>query len=227
MANRSLSALGAHWPPRRRLMVVAGVLAVLLAVAGAVAWFTGHGHSADESRVPASSSTHPSVGTAAPTPKPGTVASDVSQPPPIADPLAFGRAAAVMLWTFDARITGRDEQLAGMHTWMTPESKYADWGSIQAQVPDPLLWSRLRDNTQHATATTREAHFPSAFKQALADNPAAITEAYIYAVTVTGTQQLAWTGGGSGAEERQVTLAVQCRPGADCRLVAIAPAVAP
>ncbi|MFC0844724.1 hypothetical protein ACFH04_13550 [Streptomyces noboritoensis] len=227
MAKRSLTSLGAGWSSNRRLVLVAGVLAVLLTVAGAVAWFTGRGHNTDEARVPAGASAHPGDGTAAPAPKPGTVTTDVPQPPPVADPLAFGRAAAVMLWTFDARATSRAQQLAGMHTWMTSEAKYADWDSVQAQVPDPVLWSRLKDNAQHATAITREAHFPSAFKQALADNPSALTEAYIYAVTVTGTQQLAWTGGGSGAEERQVTLAVQCRPGTDCRLVALAPTVAP
>ncbi|MFD9793330.1 hypothetical protein ACFWXK_20550 [Streptomyces sp. NPDC059070] len=206
-------------------MLIAGVLAVLLAVAGAVAWSTGSDRNTSTPDATTDDSARPGGGPASPAPS-GTVTTDVPQPPPIADPLAFGRAAAVMLWTFDARAASRAQQLAGMRTWMTSETKYADWDSVQAQVPDPLLWSRLKDNAQHATAITREAHFPSAFKQALAENPSALTEAYIYAVTVTGTQQLAWTGGG-GVEERQVTLAVQCRPGTDCRLVAIAPTVAP
>jgi hypothetical protein len=90
-----------------------------------------------------------------------------------------------------------------------------------------VLWSRMADNDQHATASVTEAHYPSAFKQALAENPTAITEAYIYAITVNGKQQIAWKTGGGGAEDRAVTLAVQCRPNHDCSLVAIAPRVAP
>ena len=60
---------------------------------------------------------------------------------------------------------------------------------------------------------------------ARADDPSAITEAYIYVVTVNGTQRIAWKNGGAGAEERAVTLAVQCRPSHDCTLAAIAPSV--
>ncbi|QES58009.1 hypothetical protein DEJ51_30855 [Streptomyces venezuelae] len=226
MRKRSLDALGLGWQPPRRVMIAAGVLAALLMLAGAAAWWTGRGQSGSAS-APHTGSSAPPKSTSAPAPKPPLGGSKVAGPPPIADPLAFARASAVMLWTFDARTTSRDDQLAGMHTWMTGETAYADWDSVQAQIPGPLLWSRLKDNAQHASATTSEAHFPSAFKQALAENPQAITEAYIYAVTVRGKTQLAWNGGGGGAEDRQVTLAVQCRPGKDCRLAAVAPRVAP
>ncbi|MET9429999.1 hypothetical protein [Streptomyces sp. NPDC003036] len=205
-----------------------GALAVLLVLAGAVAWWTGNGkHAGATPPKPAPAASDSPGGVSPTSPTAGTGRSAVPAPPPVADPLAFARASAVMLWTFDARTTSHAEQLAGMRAWMTPESTYADWDSVQAQVPDPVLWSRLKDNGQHASATVSEAHFPSAFKQALADDPAAITQAYIYAVTVRGKTQLAWTGGGSGAEDRQITLAIQCRPSTDCRLVAVAPRVAP
>ncbi|MFB6509048.1 hypothetical protein [Streptomyces virginiae] len=226
MRKRSLDALGLGWQPPRRVMIAASVLAALLVLAGAAAWWTGRGHS-DSASAPHTGSSASPKSTSAPVPKPPPGGSKVAGPPPIADPLAFARASAVMLWTFDARTTSCDDQLAGMQTWMTSETAYADWDSVQAQIPDPLLWSRLKDNAQHASATTSEAHFPSAFKQALAENPQAITEAYIYAVTVRGKTQLAWNGGGGGAEDRQITLAVQCRPGKDCRLAAVAPRVAP
>lgn len=226
MRKRSLDALGLGWQPPRRVMIAAGVMAALLVLAGVAAWWTGRSQS-DSASAPHTGSSASPKSTSAPAPKPPPGGSKVAGPPPIADPLAFARASAVMLWTFDARTTSRDDQLAGMHTWMTSETAYADWDSVQAQIPDPLLWSRLKDNAQHASATTSEAHFPSAFKQALAENPQAITEAYIYAVTVRGKTQLAWNGGGGGAEDRQITLAVQCRPGKDCRLAAVAPRVAP
>ncbi|MGW4051347.1 hypothetical protein ACWENA_10990 [Streptomyces sp. NPDC004779] len=226
MGKRSLSPR-VGWRPSRRVAIAAGALIMLLLVAGVVAWWTGSSKTADASPPPhaAASPTAGAAGSAPP--QDGDSAAAVAGPPPVSDPLVFARAAATMLWSFDARTTSHAEQLAVMKSWMTPESTYADWDSVQAQIPDPVLWSRLKDNGQRATATTSAAHFPSAFKQAIADDPAAITEAYIYAVTVRGKTQLAWTGGGSGAEDRQITLAVQCRPSADCRLVAVAPRVAP
>ncbi|WP_435059120.1 hypothetical protein [Streptomyces sp. bgisy060] len=223
---RRVPAATAHWPTGRRVAVLAAVLVVLVTGAGLAAYVTTR--DSGENTVPAS----PSAGASAPVAKTGTTApatdtGTVSPPPRLSDPLTYGRAAAVMLWTYDTQTTTRDQQLAGMHAWMTTETKYTDWASIKAQVPDPLLWSRMRDNAQYATATVTETHFPSAFKQALAEDPAALTEAYIYAVTVTGKQSIAWKDSGGGAEDRSVTLAVQCRPNTDCTLVAIAPNTAP
>ncbi|MFI0742994.1 hypothetical protein ACH4PU_33725 [Streptomyces sp. NPDC021100] len=218
------SGYGATWSTRGRVLAGALVLAVLLAVAGVAAWATGSGgQDHDDTAAPSPSST--SAPESAPKPAPGT--GSVPKPPQLSDPLAYAKAAAVMLWSYDARTTTRDQQLAGMAAWMTKETKYTDWTSISGQVPDPVLWSRMGDNAQFATVQVTEAHFPSAFKQALAENPSALTEAYIYAVTVTGKQQISWKKGGGGAEDRSVTLAVQCRPSRDCALVSIAPRVAP
>ncbi|MCC2275551.1 hypothetical protein ACMATS_24755 [Streptoverticillium reticulum] len=230
MPNRfssPLSGYGATWSAKRRILIIAVVITALLAVAGIAAWFTGHdGHRHDASTTP--SVTDSTTPTADPTAAPASSGTgSVPKPPRISDPLAYAKAAAVMLWSYDTRDTSRDQELAGMSAWMTTEAKYADWSSVTGQVPDPVLWSRMGDNAQHASAKVTDAHYPSAFKQALADDPSAITEAYIYYVTATGTQQIAWKKGGSGAEDRAVTLAVQCRPSHDCSLVAIAPSVAP
>ncbi|MFB7270762.1 hypothetical protein [Streptomyces sp. NPDC056244] len=230
MPNRfpSLADYGVGWSANRRILVVAVTITALIAVAGTVAWFTGRGEQHDQPSPPAASATatsSPSSGEAAPEPSAGP--GSLPGPPPISEPVAYAKAAAVMLWSYDTRDTARDQQLAGMRAWMTQEAEYTDWASVASQVPDPLLWSRMADNGQHATATVTEGHYPSAFKQALAEDPAAITEAYIYAVTVNGTQHIAWTAGGGGAEERAVTLAVQCRPGHDCTLAGIAPRVVP
>ncbi|AWL37185.1 MULTISPECIES: hypothetical protein [Streptomyces] len=222
----SLSALsyGTHWPTGKRIAIVASAVAVLLAIAAVVALLTGggNGHQAPGAAAPTRTGS-PSSTEAAPKPSSGT--GSVPKPPQIAEPVAYAKAAAQMLWSYDTRTTSRDQQLAGIHTWMTDESIYADWASVSGQVPDPVLWSRMADQEQHATAGVTEGHFPSAFKQALADDPSAITEAYIYVVTVNGKQQIAWKKGGGGAEERAVTLAVQCRPSHDCALAAIAPSV--
>jgi hypothetical protein len=221
----SLSGYGIGWSTRRRITVIAIGLTVLLALATTIAVLTS-----PASNSTSKPSTPPGTSSTASTPagpKASAGAGSVAKPPPVADPVAFAKAAAAMLWSYDTRTTSRDQQLAGMKTWLTAETKYADWSSLSAQVPDPVLWSRMADQEQYATTTVSEAHYPSAFKQALADDPSAITEAYIYAVTVTGKQQIAWKKGGSGSEDRSITLAVQCRPNANCSLVSIAPRVVP
>ncbi|WP_432160491.1 hypothetical protein [Streptomyces sp. NRRL F-5630] len=228
MRNRfpslSLSSYGAGWSATRRIAIVAVAVAGLLALAVIVALMTGggNGHHAPASAAPAPTGS-PSSSEAAPKPSAGS--GSVPKPPQIAEPVAYAKAAAQMLWSYDTRDTSRDEQLAGMRAWMTTETKYADWASVAGQVPDPVLWSRMADQDQHATAHITEGHYPGAFKQALAEDPSAITEAYVYVVTVNGKQTLSWKKGGGGAEERAVTLAVQCRPNHDCALAAIAPSV--
>ncbi|MFF8571594.1 hypothetical protein ACF06L_10245 [Streptomyces sp. NPDC015408] len=228
MRNRfpslSLSSYGAGWSATRRIATVAVAVAGLLALAVIVALLTGggNGHHAPDSAAPAPTGS-PSSSEAAPKPSAGS--GSVPKPPQIAEPVAYAKAAAQMLWSYDTRDTSRDEQLAGMRAWMTTETKYADWASVAGQVPDPVLWSRMADQDQHATAHITEGHYPGAFKQALAEDPSAITEAYVYVVTVNGKQQIAWKKGGGGAEDRAVTLAVQCRPNHDCTLAAIAPSV--
>ncbi|MGC4950028.1 hypothetical protein ACLQ2N_27990 [Streptomyces sp. DT224] len=219
----SLSARGAAWSPIRRIAVVAAAAAVLLAVAVIVALLTrsDSGRHTPEPAVPAPADS-PSSTTTVPKPSSGTGA--LPAPPQISDPVPYARAAAQMLWSYDTRTTSRDQQLAAMRAWMTKESQYQDWPSVADQVPDPVLWSRMADQDQHASASVPEGHYPGAFKRALAEDPSAITEAYIYAVTVNGEQRIAWKGGG-GAEDRAVTLAVQCRPSHDCTLAAIAPTV--
>ena len=208
----------------KRIAIVALAVTLLLAVAATVAWLSGSSRQApDHAASPPASS--PSSSEAAPKPATGSGSGSVPEPPQIAEPVAYAKAAAQMLWSYDTRDTSRDQQLAGMRAWMTEESTYADWASVSGQVPDPVLWSRMADQDQHATAGVTEGHYPSAFKQALADDPSAITEAYIYVVTVNGKQTLSWKKGGGGAEERAVTLAVQCRPHHDCSLAAIAPNV--
>ncbi|MFD8351528.1 hypothetical protein ACFV1X_21630 [Streptomyces coelicoflavus] len=228
MKNRlSLSAYGTGWSANRMLMI-AMALAALLTLAGVTAYVTGHHTPRAASSGPDEPTAPSSSMSADPAPIESTPgAGSVPRPPRLSDPVAFARAAAAMLWSYDTRDTSREQQLAGMKAWMTKESQYSDWASLSAQMPDPLLWSRMADQQQHATAQVAEAHYPAAFKQALAEDPAAITEAYIYAVTVTGKQTIAWTQSGGGVEDRSLTLAVQCRPSADCSLVAVAPRVAP
>ncbi|MFD8087101.1 hypothetical protein ACFV4F_36030 [Kitasatospora sp. NPDC059722] len=118
--------------------------------------------------------------------------------------------------------------MAGLHLWLTTETKYADADSVDRLVPSPLLWGRMADSGQFATATVQEAHFPEAFTRVLKADPGAIKQAYIYAVTVTGKQSISWNGAPQGGvEDRSSTLAVQCRPDRPCALVGVLPTVSP
>ncbi|MFE7117599.1 hypothetical protein ACFU99_19505 [Streptomyces sp. NPDC057654] len=224
MPNRlsSLSRYGSGWPAKKRMALLALAVAVLLALAATIAWFANRGEPHRGHHAPSRASSSPPAETP---PKPSVGPGSVARPPQISEPIAYAKAAARLLWSYDTRDTSRDQQLAGLRAWMTTESAYADWASVSGQVPDPVLWSRMADQRQHASATVTEGHFPSAFKAALADDPSAITKAYVYVVTVNGKQHLAWNNGGGGAEERAVTLAVQCRPDHDCALAALAPSV--
>ncbi|MFE1197266.1 hypothetical protein ACFW6E_31630 [Streptomyces olivaceoviridis] len=220
---KRLPGYGLGWAPNRRFAVIAIGLACLLALAAATAFLTGRSNRS-HATAPVPSPTHSSASGSG---QPSSGGGPVAGPPGISDPVEFARVAAKMLWSYDTRTTSQAQQLVGMKAWMTKEDVYGDWASVSAQIPDPVLWSRMADQKQHATATINEGHYPAAFKQALSEDPAAITKAYIYAVTVTGKQTITWTKGGGGAEDRSITLAVQCRPSADCTLVAIAPRVAP
>ncbi|WP_406133180.1 hypothetical protein [Streptomyces zaomyceticus] len=207
----------------RRAAIGGIALAVLLAVAGLVAYVT-------RTQSPAPASTAPAPTSSSALPSPAITPHDepaVASPPRTTDPIVFAKAATKVLWTYDTRSSSQTGHLAGLMRWMTGEKRYADWKSVTDQVPTPVLWSRMRDNGQHAGATVGEGHFPQAFKTALAQDPGAITEAYVYAVTVTGKQSIAWKGSGAGAESRSTTLAVQCRPRQNCALVGVLPNVAP
>ncbi|WP_059006621.1 hypothetical protein [Streptomyces specialis] len=212
----------------RRTLIGAAALTVLLVVAGLIAHLTRDSRTsrdgADPQVRPASSS---SPAESAPSP---TSDSDnaLPAPPSTRDPLVFGKAAAVALWSYDTRAHSRSELVTALHAWMTTENEYADAASVDALVPSPVLWSRMADNGQFATATADEAHFPASFTQALQADPEAITEAYVYAVTVSGKQSIGWNGSPQGgAEDRSVTLAVQCRPDKSCALSGALPNVAP
>ncbi|MEU6814055.1 hypothetical protein [Streptomyces sp. NPDC046860] len=224
----SLSSYGMGWSTKRRTAVIALAAAVVLTVTAAVAWLSGAGDQppAPQTAAPVPPHPHSSPQNGAQhAPGTGSGPRSVAKPPRTAEPVPYAKAAARMLWSYDTRDTSRDQQLAGMHAWMTRQNGYTDWASVSVQVPDPVLWSRMADQDQHATGTATEGHYPGAFKAALAEDPSAITKAYIYVVTVNGHQKIAWKKGGSGAEERAVTLAVQCRPGHDCALAGIAPSV--
>ncbi|WP_327157714.1 hypothetical protein [Streptomyces tubercidicus] len=208
--------------PLRRVLIGAVLLAVLTAIAGLLAFLTRQ-----ESPAPAKDSASAAPSPASPSPQAPSDESGSVAPPSTSDPIMFAKAATNALWTYDTRSSSQDKHLAGLKRWMTDEKKYADWKSVTDQVPSAVLWTRMRDNYQHASAKVGEGHFPQAFKSALAADPGAITDAYIYAVTVTGKQSIAWKGSGAGAESRSTTLAVQCRPHQDCALVGVLPSVAP
>lgn len=213
-----------------RALLGTAVLVVLVALAGLTAYLTRDGRSSTKPapQQTASASAAPGSSATATTPPPHGVNSALPMPPDTHDPIVFGKAASVALWSYDTRAYSQPELASALHRWLTTETKYADRASVDALVPSPVLWERMADIAQSATATVNEAHFPASFTQALQADPGAITTAYVYAVTVTGQQSIAWTGSPhGGAEARAITLAVQCRPSTSCSLVGVLPNVAP
>ncbi|MFF2746437.1 hypothetical protein ACFVVA_12925 [Kitasatospora sp. NPDC058048] len=216
---------------RRRLLIGLGVLLVAGLLAGLLARLAGGGHATRTDPQP-SSPPRPSswagipAGPRANTP-PAETGAIVARPPHTSSPTEFAEAFAQALWTYDSRKVAQPDFVSGLRLWLTSEIQYADGDSAAGQVPDPVLWSRLRDNGQTSTAGQVSAHVPDTYTKAIQQNPAAFTQAYIYAVTVTAKVNVTWDGGGQGAEDRAITLAVQCRPGNDCALAAVAPTVYP
>ncbi|MFD7645099.1 hypothetical protein ACFV4P_31105 [Kitasatospora sp. NPDC059795] len=211
----------------RRMLIGLGVLLAAALLAGLAALLAGGRHG---DRPAAAAPTAPARPAPAPTASAepsGHAASGVARPPHTNSPTEYATAFARTLWSYDTRAVDQPAFVGGLRLWLTPESQYADGASVAAQVPDPVLWSRMRDTGQSSTARDLEAHLPDAFRQAVAQDPGALSRAYVYAVTVTGTVDVAWNGGGRGGESRAITLAVQCRPQQDCALAAIAPTVHP
>lgn len=212
-----------HGPANRiRLAIGAGTLALLTILAVVVTWLARPDDHANSTATAAPSS--PAV--------PGTTGAGRAGPPKTRDPLTYGKAFAQQLWSYDTRRDTQSGHVTALLGWLTDETAYADPASVTAQIPDPVLWSRMHDGGQYATAIVTEAHIPASFTAALNADPGRITTAYAYAVTVAGKQTIRWNGtgpdtAGSGAEDRAVTLAVQCRPDRDCALVGVAPGIAP
>lgn len=208
---------------RLRLAIGAGALALLTVLALVIAWIAAPGDSTD----------HPATSPGSPKPDASASAgTGRAGPPRTRDPLEFARAFAQQLWSYDTRTDTQSGHITALLGWLTGEAAYADPASVTAQIPDPVLWSRMHDGGQYATATVTGAHVPASFTAALNDDPGRITTAYAYAVTVTGKQAIRWNGtgpdtAGTGAESRAVTLAVQCRPNRDCALIGVTPSVAP
>ncbi|MBF9071766.1 hypothetical protein [Streptacidiphilus fuscans] len=209
-------------PGRMRLLAAAAAIAVLAALGVLGARLT-HGQATPHPVA------HPSVSPtieAVPAPAGPVSRGSVAAPPVTTDPVVFAKAFTRTLWSYDTRTNSQSQQLDGLRAWVRADPAYTDWDSVAQQVPTAALWQDLAGQQQHATAQITEGHIPSAFTAAVAKDPSQLTAAYVYPVTVTGTVQIAWKGG-SGSEQRAITVAVQCRPGTSCTLAAIAPTTSP
>ncbi|MGX1760358.1 hypothetical protein ACWIG5_26165 [Streptomyces lydicus] len=224
MSSRPMNPGGAS-RVRRRVLLGTAVLVVLVALAGLAAYLTRDGRSPSKAlAVQPSSPTTPSTTPSTPRTQPRALA----VPAKTHDPIVFGKAAAAALWSYDTRAYSRTELRTALRAWLTSEDRYADPASVDKVVPSAVLWKEMAANGQFATARVHEGHFPDSFTRALQADPGAISQAYIYAVTVSGKQSIAWKGShAGGAESRTTTLAVQCRPHQPCALVGVMPSVAP
>ncbi|MYV97299.1 hypothetical protein [Streptomyces sp. SID3343] len=225
-AEKNNGGLGPGLSLRHRVAIGGGALALLLAATTVLALATSSDTDTSPpqtaSVIPTESAPGPSGSSTGPDGPTGPTGA-----PKTRDPVEFGKAFAARLWSYDTRTDTQTGHLASLHAWLTHEREYADPDSITNNIPDPVLWSRMRDGGQYATAEIGEGHIPASFTAALNADPGRITDVYAYAVTVTGKQSIRWNGSGAGAEARTVTLAVQCRPNQDCALAGVLPNIAP
>ncbi|MGX9922938.1 hypothetical protein ACWIG4_24115 [Streptomyces sp. NPDC002248] len=233
MKKRSFSSDRRPLSARGRLALGALGLVVLLVVAGLVGYLT-RPDSTPAAPAPIPSPAPTAHGSSSPAPSESTPESEAFSPsevlasPSTSDPLTYAKAAAVALWSYDTRSSTQVEHLALLEQWLSREEQVVDRGSVEEQVPSPSLWSQMSASGQYATATAESARYPEAFARALREDPARLGTTYVYAVTVTGHQAIAWKGHAkAGAETRTATLAVQCRPEHACALAGVLPAVAP
>ncbi|MFB7778936.1 hypothetical protein [Streptomyces bauhiniae] len=128
MARHSPRPGGASRGRRRALLGGTAVLTALVALAGLAAYLTSDSRSPAEPPAPlsssptAASSPAPSSGR----PSPHTGAGDFPVPPKTHDPVAYGKAAAAALWSYDTRAYPQAELRKALHDWLTREAKYAD-----------------------------------------------------------------------------------------------------
>jgi len=229
MKNRSftLDAPGGAARVRRRALAGGAVLAVLLALAGLAAFLTRTDRTAKPAQ-PHGASAQARPPAAVPASLPTPARDGLPVPPDTNDPLVYAKVAAVALWSYDTRAYTQPQLVAALNGWLTSESTYADASSVDALVPKAQVWQGMAQQGQFATATAATAAFPASFSQAMAADPGAITTAYVYAVTVTGSQSIGWSGAArGGVQGMSMTLAVQCRPDRPCALAGVLPATAP
>ena len=217
---------------RRRALLGTAVLAVLLALAGLGAYLTRDPRTTVKSTSSQSSSSTPSASAAASSPASAAPSprheGALPIPPSTGDPIAYAKAAAAALWSYDTRAYTQPQLLTALGRWLTAQSQYADTASVDTLVPSVQVWDEMAQQGQFTTATVSGAYFPQSFNQAMQQDPGAIATAYVYAVTVTGNQSITWEGAPKGGEQgMSMTLAVQCRPSHSYALAGVLPAVAP
>jgi len=210
--------------PAGRRWVVGLVALLATAVLTAIGARLAGGHHTSQSHAAAgpTATSSPAAGPTSTVTGPAASQSNVAR---TTDPIEFAQDFTRVLWSYDTS-TSRTSYLASLSDWLTTEGQYADPASVTTQVPSEQVWAEMSAQHQHATATGLAGHIPAQFTQALNADPGELSVAYIYAVTVTGTQHIVWAGG-QGTEARSITVAVQCRPDQDCSLAAISPTVYP
>ncbi|QMU79016.1 hypothetical protein GXW83_28230 [Streptacidiphilus sp. PB12-B1b] len=218
--------------PGLRLLAGAVVLVVLACVAGLIGYATrSHRSTAKGTAAAASSPAAPAAapsGSASAASAAGAARGRLPVQPATDDPVAYAQAAALALWSYDTRAYSQPQLVTALNGWLTAEKQYADKDSVDSLIPSAQTWEGMAAQGQFATATVAKAAYPQAFTQAMAADPGAITQAYVYAVTVTGTQTIGWNGAPrGGVQGMSITLAVQCRPHSICALAGVLPAPAP
>jgi hypothetical protein len=216
--------LGAH---RRLVLAVALPATVGLVVLVALAVFvalgaTGHLHYAahrvrtttnrGQSLALAAAGSRPSVAESG-LPASASSTSPTSTPNPVRlsithDPRAYATAYATALFSYDTRRQSEAAWTAALTAGLDPAADVRpdNIADLADRTPPAAVWATMTSSAQHATFAVTSAWVPTLWTENAAAYPAGAA-----AITVSGTQQVSWSGGSSSVPQA-VTLLLLCPP---------------
>jgi len=150
-----------------------------------------------ESRLPASASS------TSPTSTPNPVRLSITH-----DPRAYAAAYATELFSYDTRHQSEAAWTAALTAGLDPTADVHpdNIADLADRTPPAAVWAAMTSSAQHATFAVKSAWVPKLWTENASAYPAGAA-----AITVTGTQQVSWSGGSSSVPQA-VTLLLLCPP---------------
>ena len=153
-----------------------------------------------------SSADSPAVSTS--TPPDVTVPAAGNPPPATADPAAYATAYATALFSYDTRAQSEAAWTAALTAGLDPAADVHpdNIADLADRTPPAAVWATMTSSAQHATFAVTSAWVPKLWTENASAYPAGAA-----AITVSGTQQVSWSGGSSSVPQA-VTLLLLCPP---------------
>ena len=138
----------------------------------------------------------------------GTVRAAGNALPATADPATYATAYATALFSYDTRRQSEAAWTAALTVGLDPAADVHpdNIADLADRTPPAAVWATMTSSAQHATFAVTSAWVPTLWTQNATAYPAGAA-----AITVSGTQQVVWSGGSSSVPQT-VTLLLLCPP---------------